>query len=114
MREGLSEEQFGVLRAYDTPTICYVIEVFEERGRQEGYMDARIRACFPELGVLVGYAATAPYRAAASAREGDVYSALDEQVATFAQVPSPPIVVFQDLDAPAVGASFGEVMCTTY
>ena len=114
MREGLTEEQLGVLRAYDTPTICYVIEVFAVRGRHEGYMDARIRTSFPEMGVLVGYAATATYRAAAPTREGDVNSALDEQVATFAQVPAPPIVVFQDLDAPAVGASFGEVMCTTY
>lgn len=111
---GLSEQQLGVLRQYDTPTICNVIEVFEVRGRHEGYMDSRIRACYPEMEPLVGYAATATYRAQAPAREGDVYSALDEQVATFAQIPSPPIVVFQDLDEPVRGASFGEVMCTTY
>ena len=111
---GLSAEQLGILRQYDTPTICNVIEVFEVRGRHEGYMDARIKACYPQMEPLVGYAATATYRAQAPAREGDVYSALDEQVATFAQIPSPTIVVFQDLDEPTRGASFGEVMCTTY
>jgi len=46
--------------------------------------------------------------------EGDVYGSLDEQVARFSELPGPPIVVFQDLDDPAVAATFGEIMCTTY
>ena len=32
----------------------------------------------------------------------------------FAELPGPAIVVFQDLDDPAVGATFGEIMCATY
>ena len=111
---GLSDEELGILRQYDTPTICNVIEVFEVRGRHEGYTDTRIKACYPEMEPMVGYAATATYRALSPAREGDVYSTLDEQEATFTQIPSPPIVVFQDLDEPTKAASFGEVMCTTY
>ena len=35
------------LREFDTPTVCNLIELFEVRPRNEGYMDARIRACFP-------------------------------------------------------------------
>jgi regulator of RNase E activity RraA len=46
--------------------------------------------------------------------EGDVYGSLDQQVALFAELPGPPIVVFQDLDDPPVAATFGEIMCTTY
>jgi regulator of RNase E activity RraA len=46
--------------------------------------------------------------------EGAVYSSLDEQVSRFAEIPSPPIVVFQDLDDPPVAATFGEIMCSTY
>ena len=35
-------------------------------------------------------------------------------MARFAELPGPPIVVFQDLDDPPVAATFGEIMCTTY
>ena len=103
-----------LLAQYDTPTICNTIELFEVRPRNEGYMDARIRACFPEMPPAVGYAATATMRCALPRREGDVYGSLDEQVARFAELPGPAIVVFQDLDDPPVAATFGEIMCTTY
>src|SRR3954465_8866420 len=53
-------------------------------------------------------------RCAFPKREGDVYTALDEQVARFAELPGPPIVVYQDLDDPCVAATFGEIMCSTY
>src|SRR5450432_2466060 len=103
-----------LLAQFDTPTICNTIELFEIRPRTAGYMDGRIRACFPEMPPAVGYAATATMRCALPRREGDVYGSLDEQVARFAELPGPPIVVFQDLDDPAVAATFGEIMCTTY
>jgi regulator of RNase E activity RraA len=103
-----------LLAQYDTPTISNTIELFEIRPRNEGYMDGRIRACFPEMPPAVGYAATATMRCAFPRREGDVYGSLDEQVARFAELPGPPIVLFQDLDDPPVAATFGEIMCTTY
>ena len=103
-----------LLAQFDTPTISNAIELFEVRPRNEGYMDARIRACFPEMPPLAGYASTATMRCAAPRREGDVYSSLDEQVARFSELPGPPVVVFQDLDDPPVAATFGEIMCTTY
>jgi len=104
----------AALARFDTPTVCNTIELFEVRPRNEGYMDGRIRACFPEMPPAVGYASTATMRCAFPRREGDVYGSLDEQVARFAELPGPAIVVFQDLDDPAVAATFGEVMCTTY
>jgi len=104
----------AALARYDTPTICNAIELFEVRPRHAGYLDARIRACFPEMPPLVGYASTATMRCAFPRREGDVYSSLDGQAASFAALPGPAIVVFQDLDDPPVAATFGEVMCTTY
>ena len=103
-----------LLAQYDTPTISNAIELFEVRPRTEGYMDARIRACFPEMPPVVGYASTATMRCAFPRREGDVYGSLDEQVARFSELPGPPIVVFQDLDDPPVAATFGEIMCSTY
>jgi 4-hydroxy-4-methyl-2-oxoglutarate aldolase len=110
----LSSSDLQLLARYDTPTISNVIELFEVRPRSAGFMDGRIRACFPEMPAIVGYAATAAMRTAYARAEGAVYGSLDEQVARFAEFPGPAIVVFQDLDDPPVGATFGEVMCSSY
>ena len=103
-----------LLAQYDTPTICNTIELFEVRPRTAGYMDGRIRACFPEMPPMVGYAATVTMRCAEPKREGDVYGSLDQQVSRFGELPGAPVVVYQDLDDPPVAATFGEIMCTTY
>ena len=112
--QGLSQDDLDLLRNYDTPTICNVIEVFDVRPRNTGYMDSRIKACFPEMPPMVGYASTATYRSDAPPREGDVYSSIDKQVEAFGEIPGPAVVVFQDLDEPSKAATFGEVMCTSY
>jgi len=110
----LSPADLALLRQYDTPTICNVIELFNVRTRTDGYMDRRIRACFPEMPAVVGYASTATIRTALPRAEGSSYKSLDEQVQSFAVLPGPPIVVFQDLDDPPAAATFGEIMCATY
>lgn len=110
----ISSSDLALLGRYDTPTISNVIELFDVRPRSAGFMDARIRACFPEMPPIVGYASTATMRTAEPPSGGDVYSSLDEQVARFAELPGPAIVVYQDLDDRPVGATFGEVMCSSY
>ena len=91
-----------------------IIELFEARPRNTGYMDGRIKACFPELPPMVGFAATATFRAAAPPRGGGSYAGLEDQLERFGELAGPPVVVFQDLDDPVVAATFGEVMCSTY
>ncbi len=103
-----------LLRKYDTPTICNVVELFDLRPRTAGYMSGRIQACYPKLPPMVGYATTATFRSAFAPRAGNVYSGLADQVASFGDLPGPPVVVFQDLDDPVASATFGEVMCSTY
>ncbi len=103
-----------LLRRFDTPTICNVVELFDLHPRTAGYMDSRIQACYPKLPPMVGYASTATFRSAAPPRSGNVYSGLADQVASFSELPGPAVVVFQDLDDPPAAATFGEVMCTTY
>lgn len=103
-----------LLKKYDTPTICNVVELFDVRPRTAGYLDRRIQACYPKLPPMVGYAATATFRSAAPPRGGDVYAGIADQVAGFAELPGPAVVVFQDLDDPPASATFGEVMCTAY
>ena len=102
------------LRTFDTPTICNLVELFQVRPRNTGYMDARIQACFPEMVPMVGFAATAAFRSSGPPRGGDAYAGTGDQVERFGELSGPPVVVFQDLDDPAVAATFGEVMCTTY
>jgi len=110
----VAEADLKALRQFDTPTICNVVELFDLCPRTDFYMDARIRACFPKMPPMVGYAATATFRSAFPATAGNVYAGLDQQVAAFAELPGPAVVVFQDLDSPVAAATFGEVMCTTY
>src|SRR5436853_2878428 len=89
-----------LLRKYDTPTVCSVIELFDYRPRTGGYMDQRITACFPKMPPMVAYASTATYRSASAPSAGDVYSGLAEAVGSFAEFPGPVVVVFQDLEQP--------------
>ena len=110
----ITPAELELLRRVDTPTVCNVIELFDVRPRNCGYMDARIRCCFPDLPPMVGHATTATFRSNAPPREGDAYSQLDQQLRAFWEVPAPPVVVFQDLDDPPAAATFGEVMCATY
>ncbi len=110
--DSVGKQDLELLGEYDTPTVCNVIELFNVRPRNCGYMDQRIRACFPELPPMVGYACTATFRSAAPG-DGDVY-AIRQQIAAFAEMPSPPVMVFQDLDDPPSAATFGEVMCGAY
>ncbi len=110
----LAAADLDLLRRYDTPTVCNVVELFDRRSRAGGYLDGRIQACYPALSPMVGYASTATFRSAAPPRTGNAYSGLVEQVASFAGLPGPAVVVFQDLDQPVAAATFGEVMCTTY
>lgn len=110
----LSPQTLARLAQFDTPTVCNVIELFDVRPRNAGYLNGSIRACFPELPPMVGFALTSTFRSAASPPKGDVYGSLTQQVEAFAQLPGPAVVVFQDLDEPVAAATFGEVMCSTY
>jgi regulator of RNase E activity RraA len=110
----VSSATLAKLRQFDTPTICNVIELFDVRPRHTGYMDHRIRANFPELPPMVGFACTAAFRAGAPPQSGDVYGSFLEQVEQFQGLPGPAVMVFQDLDDPPVAATFGEVLCSVY
>lgn len=110
----MTPETLAKLGRYDTPTICNVIELFDVRPRNVGYMNGAIRSAFPELPPMVGFAATAAFRSDAPPVGGDAYGSIQAQLEHFAGLPGPSVVVFQDIDDPPVAATFGEVMCSTY
>jgi 4-hydroxy-4-methyl-2-oxoglutarate aldolase len=110
----VSAETLKKLAQFDTPTICNVIELFDVRPRNQGYMDARIRCQFPELPPMVGFAVTTSFRASGLPPTCSAYGSLVDQIRQYESLAGPAVMVFQDLDDPSVGATFGEVMCRTY
>ncbi|MFM2092927.1 MAG: hypothetical protein RIS70_51 [Planctomycetota bacterium] len=110
----LSAATLGKLAQFDTPTICNLIELFEVRPRNRGYMDGRVRSNYPDFPPMVGFACTAAFRSDAPPAGGDAYGSIQKQLEQFAKLPGPAVVVFQDLDDPPAAAVFGEVMCSTY
>lgn len=110
----LSADALAALAKYDTPTICNAIELFDIRPREVDFTDERIKACFPKLPPMVGYASTATFRSFPTPTAGGGYSSLSTQIEQLEAAEGPQVVVFQDLDDPVAAATFGEVMCTTY
>src|SRR3974390_1700987 len=104
----VSPADLELLKKYDTPTVCNVVELFDLCSRTAFYMDKRIQACYPKLPPMVGYASTATFRSAFPPTSGNVYAGLDQQVAGFSEMPGPPVVVFQALDSPGMSGTFGE------
>lgn len=110
----LSAQDLAALREFDTPTICNVIELFNVRPRNTGYMNHHIKACFPKMPPMVGFALTSTFRSMAAPRGGDVYASIVKQLDMMPSLAGPSVVTFQDLDEPTAAATFGEVMCSTY
>ena len=68
--KGLSKDEIEQLKKYDSPTVCNVIELFDVRPRDVGYMKEHVKCCFPEMPPMVGYASTAMRRCASAPSGG--------------------------------------------
>ena len=102
------------LRQIDSATICNVIELFEVRPRNHGFMLREIAAAFPDLPPMVGFASTVTVRTfAAPASKNDALS-VPEVITRFDELSGPPVVVQQNLDSGGSAAVFGDVMCNSY
>jgi 4-hydroxy-4-methyl-2-oxoglutarate aldolase len=109
----LSTEQCAQLRGVDSPTIANIIELFGVRSPLSGYADGTLRAVYPELPPAVGYAVTATYRAGARSAD-ETRDELPRMLELAAGHGGPAIAVFEDLDQPARGVTYGEIMATTF
>ena len=110
----LSPKQIEELRQISTPTISNAIETFDVRPRNEGFMNPEIKCILPELGAMVGYAATGTFMASkpGDKDEGDMDQQLWKHVL---KIPAPRIVIVQDVDnPPCVGSLWGEVNGTIF
>jgi regulator of RNase E activity RraA len=102
------------LRKITSPTVANAIETFNVRPRSAGFMSPDVRTLFPELGPLVGYAATALIRAEPEPRDGHRAS-LFGYWDFIRSIPAPRIIVVHDLDEPrGQGSQWGEVQANIH
>lgn len=101
------------LRAVDTATICNVIELFEARPRNRGFMHRHIRAAFPDLPPMVGFAATATCRTFTEPPAKDL-PGVPDVIDRFDELAGPPVIVMQNLDTAGQAANFGDVFCNSF
>lgn len=105
----LTPNELGALKKISTPSVCNAIETFELQARTEGFIKENIHPFFPELGVMVGYAATAR-ASAVSPPTPDQVALRYELMNLLLTLPEPRIVVIEDTDSPdCLGAFWGEV-----
>jgi 4-hydroxy-4-methyl-2-oxoglutarate aldolase len=102
------------LKKITSPSVANAIETFNARPRHQGFMSSAVRALFPDLGPLVGYAVPALIRAEPQPQQG-------HRASTFAwwdyvlSIPSPRVIVVHDLDDPrGQGAQWGEVQANLH
>ncbi len=102
------------LKKITSPSVANAIETFNARPRSQGFMSSEIRALFPDLGPLVGYAVTAVIRAEPQPLQG-------HRASTYGwwdyvrSIPAPRVIVVHDLDEPrGQGAQWGEVQANIH
>ena len=111
---GLTTQDVAALRKITSPSVANAIETFNVRPRELGNLSSDIKGLFPEVGPIVGYAATCVIRAEQGPIQGHRASLFGWW--DFVQsLPAPRIVVVHDLDDPrGQGAQWGEVQANIH
>ena len=110
MQTPLSSDQINQLRSFDTCVISDAIETFGVRLRNEGFATSGFRCLFKNFPPMVGYAATCKIRSADPPIVGSRYVERTDWWKHITSVPSPRVVVMQDIDEqPGTGAFLGKV-----
>ncbi len=94
----------------DTCTVSNAIERLNVRLRNEGFVSGTAHCQFPQLGPMVGYAATGRIRTASPPMTRRCYHDRMDWWTYVASVPAPRVIVLQDVEpTPGVGAFVGEI-----
>ena len=110
----LTAQQIDALRKITSPSVANAIETFNVRPREEGNLSSDIRGLFPDMGPMVGYAATCIIRAEQGPIEGHRASLFGWWDFVLS-LPAPRVVVVHDLDDPrGQGAQWGEVQANIH
>ena len=108
--KGLSGVDLESLRAIDACTVSNAIERLNARMRNEGFITGAVRCLFPDLGPMVGYAATGRIRTVSPPMTHRCYHDRMDWWTYVASLPKPRVLVIQDADPkPGMGAFVGEI-----
>ena len=112
MSDALTPEQLAELAKYDSPTICNAIELFKVRPQTEGYLNHTVRALYPDLPPMVGYAYTFELKSRAVATDAPQLGFPAAVAQTHQNVQTPRIAVLAVTDPPEqeMAAAYGDVM----
>ena len=102
------------LKQFDTATICNVIELFELRPRNRGFMLREITAAFPNMPPMVGFASTVTCRTFVAPVSKAEAASVPDVIIRFDELSGPPVIVIQNLDSGGSAAMFGDVMCNSF
>jgi 4-hydroxy-4-methyl-2-oxoglutarate aldolase len=98
------------LRQLDSCSVANAIETFGVRLRNTGFSDSSIHCLFEDHPPMVGHAATVRIRTAEPPMKGESYYYRLDWLDYFSSIPSPRVLVIEDLDAnPGLGAFIGDV-----
>jgi regulator of RNase E activity RraA len=104
------DQLLQALRKLDACTLANTIEAFEQRLRNEGFVGHTVRALFPELAPMVGFAATVVIRGSAPPTAAGKYPDRTDWFDYILSLPAPRVVVVQDTATqPGMCALIGEV-----
>jgi regulator of RNase E activity RraA len=92
----LTPEQLEALRRLDACTLANAIETFQKRLRNEGFVDNSIRAIFPRLPPMVGFAATVKIRGSMPPAASGIYPDRTDWWDYILSVPAPRVIVVED------------------
>ncbi|HEV2390853.1 MAG TPA: RraA family protein [Verrucomicrobiae bacterium] len=110
MIEPLTFQQLEALRRLDACILANAIETFQERLRNEGFMDDTVRCLFPRLQPMLGFAATIKIRGAAPPTADGNYPERTDWWDYILSLPAPRVVAIQDLSSrPGLGSLVGGV-----
>jgi regulator of RNase E activity RraA len=110
----LTTQEVEALKKITSPSVANAIETFKVRPREQGNLSSDIRALFPDMGPMVGYAVPCTIRAEAGPIDGHRASTYGwwDYVQT---IPAPRVIVVHDLDDPrGQGAQWGEVQANIH
>jgi 4-hydroxy-4-methyl-2-oxoglutarate aldolase len=110
MNAPLTAEEVESLRQLDACLLANAIEAFQERLRNEGFVDSTVRCLFPHLPPTVGYAATIKIRGSAPPTANGIYPYRTDWWDYVVSLPSPRMIVIQDVATrPGLGSLVGGV-----
>jgi len=110
MKKMLDDELLQALRRLDACTLANTIETFNERLRNEGFVNHTVRSLFPELAPMVGYAVTVKIRGSAPPTTNGAYPDRTDWWDFVSSLPSPRVVVIEDTATqPGLCSLVGEV-----